>query len=61
MSSSGAFDYKAVFDNTPSLIFVVDPSFTIVAQNRAHAMATLSTGKQIVGKHLFEGEPAARE
>ena len=57
MSSSGEFDYKAVFDNSPSLIFVVDPSFRIVAQNRAHAMATLSTDKEIVGKHLFEAFP----
>lgn len=57
MSSPDEFDYKAVFDNTPSLIFVVDPGFKIVAQNRAHAVASLSTGKEIVGKHLFEAFP----
>jgi PAS domain S-box-containing protein len=57
MSSSDEFDYKAVFDNSPSLIFVVDPGFKIVAQNRAHAVASLSTGKEIVGKHLFEAFP----
>ena len=57
MSSPDEFDYKAVFDNTPSLIFVVDPGFKIVPQNRAHAVATLSTGKEIVGKHLFEAFP----
>ena len=37
MPATDEFDYKAVFDHTPSLIFVVDPSFKIVAQNRAHA------------------------
>lgn len=58
MAASGdTFDYKAVFDHTPSLVFVVDPAFKIVAQNRAHAVATLSTDKQIVGKHLFEAFP----
>ena len=57
MSEPEAFDYKAVFDNSPSLIFVVDPGFRIVAQNRAHAVATLSLDKQIVGKHLFEAFP----
>ena len=50
-------DYRLIFDNTPSLVFVVDPAFTIVAQNRAHAVATLSTDKEIVGKHLFEAFP----
>ena len=54
MSSAVEFDYKAVLDNSPSLIFVVNPEFKIVAQHRAHAMATLCTGKTIVGKHLFE-------
>ena len=57
MSEFTDADYRLIFDNTPSLVFVVDPAFTIVAQNRAHAVATLSTDKEIVGKHLFEAFP----
>jgi PAS domain-containing protein len=41
----------------PSLVLVVDPGFKIVAQNKAHAAATLSAGKGIVGMHLFEAFP----
>ena len=58
MASDGEFaDYRAVFDHTPSLVLVVDPGFKIVAQNRAHAIASLSIGKPIVGKLLFEAFP----
>ncbi len=57
MSLSGGFDYKAVFDNTPSLVLVLDPSFRIVAQNRAHAVATKSAERGLVGQNLFEAFP----
>jgi PAS domain S-box-containing protein len=57
MSRSGEFDYKAVFDNSPSLVLVLDPGFKIVAQNRAHAHATLSDARGLVGKNLFEAFP----
>src|SRR4051812_42513978 len=57
MAVFGDSDYKAVFDNTPSLVLVLDPGFKIVAQNKAHAAATLSAGKDLVGKNLFEAFP----
>jgi len=57
MGRSKDFDYKAVFDNTPSLVLVLDPGFVIIAQNRAHAAATKSTGRELVGQNLFEAFP----
>lgn len=57
MSRSDGFDYKAVFDNTPSLVLVLDPGFVIVAQNRAHALATKSVERVLVGRNLFEAFP----
>jgi hypothetical protein len=46
MRMAGDFvDYQAVFDHTPSLVLVLDPGFRIVAQNRAHARATLSDAR----------------
>ncbi len=57
MSRSDGFDYKAVFDNTPSLVLVLDPGFVIVAQNLAHALATKSVERVLVGRNLFEAFP----
>lgn len=50
-------DFQAVFDLSPSLVLVVDPGFKIVAQNQAHARATLSDERGLVGKNLFEAFP----
>lgn len=50
-------DYKLVFDLMPGMCLVLDPSFRIVAQNVAHADATLTRGKDVVGRHLFEVFP----
>ena len=41
----------------PGLCLVLDPAFTIMAQNIEHAMATLSIAKDVVGKNLFEVFP----
>ena len=46
-------DYELVFKRMPGMCLVLDPAFTIVAQNEAHAQATLTADKQAVGKHLF--------
>jgi hypothetical protein len=35
------------------MCLVLDPGFTIMAQNEEHARATLSTAKDVVGKNLF--------
>jgi PAS domain-containing protein len=50
-------DFHAVFDHSPSLVLVLDPGFKIAAQNRAHAAATLSAERGLVGKNLFEAFP----
>jgi PAS domain-containing protein len=50
-------DYELVFDLMPGMCLVLDPSFRIVAQNLAHADATLTRGKDVVGRHLFEVFP----
>ena len=50
-------DFQAVFDLSPSLVLVLDPGFTIVAQNRAHARATLSEERGLVGTNLFAAFP----
>jgi PAS domain-containing protein len=46
-------DYELVFKLMPGMTLVLDPAFTIIAQNRDHAQATLSIAKDAVGKNLF--------
>ena len=50
-------DYKLVFDLMPGMCLVLDTNFTILAQNKAHAEATLSTAKNVLGRGLFEVFP----
>ena len=50
-------DFEQVFDLSPSLVLVLDAGFRIVAQNRAHARATLSEERGLVGHNLFEAFP----
>src|SRR5579864_456424 len=50
-------DYKLVFDRMPGMCLILDPAFKIVAQNLAHADATFTAGKDVVGQHLFEVFP----
>ena len=57
MAATGDVDYQAVFDHTPSLVLVLDSGFRIVAQSRAHAAATLSDTRGLIGKNLFEAFP----
>ena len=46
-------DFELIFNLTPGMCLILDPSFRILAQNADHAKATLSAGKDIIGKHLF--------
>jgi hypothetical protein len=46
-------DFELVFRLTPGMCLVLDPGFTIMAQNEEHARATLSIAKDVVGKNLF--------
>lgn len=52
-----ATDLEKTFDNLPAACLVLDPSFRILAQNRAHAIATMTEPQQTVGKLLFEVFP----
>lgn len=50
-------DYELVFKLMPGMCLVLDPAFTIIAQNAEHAHATLSIAKDVVGKNLFAAFP----
>src|SRR5258706_13352596 len=50
-------DFKQVFDQMSGMCLILDPGFTVIAQNREHARATHTTGKSVVGRHLFEVFP----
>jgi hypothetical protein len=50
---TGQVDFELIFRLTPGMCLVLDPSFTILAQNEEHARATLSVGKDVVGENLF--------
>jgi PAS domain-containing protein len=50
-------DYKHVFHLMPGMCVILDGSFNIVAQNAAHAEATLTTDKNVVGRWLFDVFP----
>jgi PAS domain-containing protein len=50
-------DLEEVFDNLPAACLVLDPAFKIVAQNLAHAQATITEPKNTLGRLLFEVFP----
>jgi len=50
-------DFRLIFDLTPGMCLILDPSFNIIAQNEEHARATLTTAKNVVGRWLFEVFP----
>jgi PAS domain-containing protein len=54
---SDTLDYELVFQHMPGLILILDPGFTIMAQNIAHADASLSADRKVVGLNLFEAFP----
>ena len=50
-------ELEQVFDTLPALCLVLDPTFKIVAQNKAHAQATMTRPENTLGKLLFEVFP----
>jgi PAS domain-containing protein len=46
-------DFELVFQLLPGMCLILDPDFTILAQNDEHAVATLSTAKNVIGQNLF--------
>jgi PAS domain-containing protein len=52
-----AVDFRAVFEQSPALQLLLDPSFMIVAVTDAYAGATMTERDKIVGRHLFEVFP----
>ena len=47
-------DFELVFEKMPGLCLVLDPAFTIIAQNEEHARATQSS---VVGQMVFAAFP----
>jgi hypothetical protein len=50
-------DFELVFRQTPGMCLVLDPAFTILAQNAEHARATMSEARNVVGQNLFAAFP----
>jgi PAS domain-containing protein len=50
-------DFVSIFEKSPRLCLILDPSFTIVAQNDMHAEATMTKPSETVGRSLFEVFP----
>jgi len=48
---------KALFESKPGLCLVLDPALKIVAQNDAHARATMTSREDTLGKFIFEVFP----
>jgi PAS domain-containing protein len=50
-------DFESIFERTPGLMLILDPSFKIVAQNDAHALATLTKREETLGRFVFDVFP----
>src|ERR1700733_13016988 len=50
---AGQVDFELVFHLLPGMCIVLDPAFTVLAQNAEHARATLSAGKDVARQNLF--------
>jgi PAS domain-containing protein len=50
-------DFECIFERMAGLCLVLDPALKIVAQNDAHARATLTRREDTLGKFLFEVFP----
>ena len=47
-------DFKIVFEKSPALQLLLDPSFVIVGVSDAYLAATMTERARILGRHLFE-------
>lgn len=50
-------DFMTFFNTSPRLCLILDANFTLVAQNNAHAAATMTKPEDTVGRSLFEVFP----
>jgi PAS domain-containing protein len=50
-------DFAAIFEKTPHMCLIIDTSFVIVAQNDAHASATMTRRDATVGRSVFDVFP----
>jgi PAS domain S-box-containing protein len=50
-------DYKRLFEQSPSLYMVLDPTLRIVAASDAYLKATLTCREEIIGRHVFDVFP----
>lgn len=50
-------DFTALFEGTPDLYLILDPSLSIVAVNNAYCEATKTKRSEILGRPLFEVFP----
>jgi PAS domain-containing protein len=50
-------DFVTFFDQSPRLCLILDANFTLVAQNTAHAAATMTKPEDTIGRSLFEVFP----
>ena len=64
MKTPPDIDYQLLFESLPSAyigFLADDPTFTIIAENAAHAQIANVTGKDVIGKPLFEVFPDVSE
>lgn len=50
-------DFRALFEATPGLYLVLDPSFQIVAVSQAYLDATMTKRDEILGRDIFDVFP----
>jgi PAS domain-containing protein len=50
-------DFMTFFDTSPRLCLILDANFTLLAQNAAHAAATMTKPEDTIGRLLFEVFP----
>jgi PAS domain-containing protein len=50
-------DFVAFFNKSPRLCLILDANFTLIAQNEAHAAATMTKPEDTIGHSLFEVFP----
>ena len=54
MNQYEEINFKALFEEAPGLILVLNPSFTILAISDAYVEATYTKREDLVGKHFFD-------
>jgi signal transduction histidine kinase len=52
-----AIDYQRLFESSPGLYLVLDPTLRIVAVSESYLAATMTRREDIIGRNLFEAFP----